>query len=61
MHTQPVISQLQAARRWQQHVGTLELAATFELADVARLAGHSTRVPYDRMSSDPVPSDTLPT
>eukprot|EP00959_Pyramimonas_sp_CCMP1952_P340751 7137116-Pyramimonas_sp.AAC.1 len=61
MHAQPVTSQPQVARRRQHHVGTLELAATFELADVARLAGHLTRGPYDRMSSDPVPSDALPT
>eukprot|EP00959_Pyramimonas_sp_CCMP1952_P410726 8607091-Pyramimonas_sp.AAC.1 len=33
MHAQPVTSQLQSARRWQQHFGALELAATFELAD----------------------------
>eukprot|EP00959_Pyramimonas_sp_CCMP1952_P403068 8445421-Pyramimonas_sp.AAC.1 len=61
MHAQPVTSQLQAARRWQQHFGTLELAATCELADVARPAGHFTRMPCDRVSSDPVPSDKLPT
>eukprot|EP00959_Pyramimonas_sp_CCMP1952_P433394 9075789-Pyramimonas_sp.AAC.1 len=44
IHAQPVASQLQAARRWQQHFGTLELAATFEHTDVSRLAGHVTRV-----------------
>eukprot|EP00959_Pyramimonas_sp_CCMP1952_P350449 7342258-Pyramimonas_sp.AAC.1 len=38
IYAQPVTSQHQAARRWQQHFGALELAAPFELADVTRLA-----------------------
>ena len=46
MHGVPVASAGQASRRWQQHFGTLELAATFDVCDVPALTGHFARVPY---------------
>ena len=60
MHGVPVTSATQAARRWQQHFVTLELAATFELQDMDALQGHFGRVQYERMSSAPGRSHRLP-